>query len=180
MSISKYRINYLKLFSIYLFYNFFLKFIFFLLNDLIYVEYTDVIKRNLFFEWKADDFYGNIKSILTLSIFYDFIWLLPYTLMNIYIFIRFIRYLCVEGENAYQYIGFIILQVYLFWVFIYFCSIGFGFLITETYYGINGPLAPYGSFTITYLLLGNSIFILLFIPLWNKFLKDWVIKPNKL
>ena len=174
MPIKK-RSKFIRIFIIYLFYTIFLKTFFFLFNDLIYVGYSDNIKRDLFFEWKGDDLFTKIISTLSVNIIYDFFWLLPYTIMNIYIFIKLISYLLKGGENVYPHLSFIILKVYLFWFLIYLCSIGFGFLITDTYHGLNGPLAPYGSLTITYLLLGNFVFLLLFTPLWNKYIKKWVM-----
>ena len=177
MPIEK-RIKYLKLISIYLCYNIFLKIFFFLANDLIYAGYSDNMKRDLFFEWRGDSLFAKIITILSVNIIYDFFWLLPYTIMNAYIFVKLLTYLLKGGKNVYQYVSFNILKVYLFWFLIYLCSTGFGFLITETYHGLNGPLAPYGSLTITYLLLGNFVFVLLFVPLWNKIVKNWVFKTK--
>ena len=133
------------------------------------------MKSDLFFQWNGDDLITKLLSFLSVNLINDLFWFLPYTVMNIYIFIKILCYLKTGKESVYQHVSFTILKVYLFWVLIYLCSIGFGFLITQSYHGIDGPYAPYGSLTITYLLLGNFVFLLLFAPLWNKYVKMWVM-----
>ena len=165
---------YLKIIFLYLCYNLYLKIFFSLANDLIYIGYPHNMKSNLFFQCKGDNMYAKITSIVSVNIIYDLFWFLPFTIMNIYIFIKILRYAKKDENNLYQYGSFTILKVYFFWVLVSFCSIGFGFLITETYHGLNGPLAPYGSLTITYLLLGNFVYLLSFVPLWNKYIKNWL------
>jgi hypothetical protein len=167
---------YLKIVLLYIFYNYFLKIFFSVFNKMIYVNHFDNVNQKLFFEWKGAGLFTNIASSIAMNIIYDLFWLLPYTIMNVYIFARLIIRLLDGGEEGiYAHLSFTILKVYLFWVVIYLCLTGFGFFEADTINKLSSPIAPYGSFTITYLLLGNFVFLILFIPAWNKFLKKWVL-----
>ncbi|MEZ5056307.1 MAG: hypothetical protein R2879_04645 [Saprospiraceae bacterium] len=77
--------------------------------------------------------------------------------------------------------SFTILKVYLIWTVIYLCSIGFGLALNEGDLEslFAGPYAPYGGLTITYFLLGNFVYLLWFVPLWNWRIKYWVIKTDE-
>lgn len=77
--------------------------------------------------------------------------------------------------------SFEILKVYLFWCLAYLCSIGFGYFLEDNHVGsfFGEHASPYGIYTITSLLLGNFVFLLIFVPLWNKFLKKWVLADRK-
>ena len=153
----------------------YLKIFFSLANDLIYIGYPHTLKNHLFFQIRGDNLFSKITSIISINIIYDLFWFLPYTIMNIYVFTMILRHAQRDEKSLFQHGSFTILKVFSFWVLAYFCSIGFGFLITETYYGLNGPLAPHGSLTITYLLLGNFVYLLSFGPLWKKYIKNWLV-----
>ena len=173
------RSSSLKLVILYLFYNVCLKIFFSLFNHLLYIEYPEDIKQLSFFVIK-DNFLSAFIENLFRVISSDLFWLLPYTIMNIYIFVKLINYLIKENRDVYQYMSFVILKVYFFWCIVYLCSIGFGFFLENGGLGslLGGVASPYGGYTITYLLLGNFVFVLLFVPLWNKIVKNWVFKTK--
>lgn len=166
---------YLKIFAIYLVYNAFLKIFFTLFNHIIYVEYPEEIARVSFFVIRDNLLTAFFESIARI-ILSDVFWLLPYTVMNIYIFKKLIKYLIEGREHVYEHLSFVILKVYFFWCIIYLLSIGFGSFLEEDNIGslLGGGLAPYGGYTITYLLLGNFVFLLIFVPLWNSYIKKWI------
>jgi hypothetical protein len=165
--------NSVKLLLIYLPYNTFLKAFYVLFNHIIYIEYPENIGQAYFRTTEGDNIIEIIFSNIFLNIIYDFFWLLPATIMNFYIFYKLITSLLQEKENVYEYISFLILKVYLFWCLIYLCSIGFGSFIKEDSLGslLSGSFAPYGGLMITYILLGNFVFLILFVPLWEKYIK---------
>lgn len=173
----KQTIRYLKLIAIYIFYNYFLKVFYHLLNPLIYAYSPENIDRDLFFEGKGDWIATKIASIIFLNIFNDLVWLLPFTIMNLYVFIKLIDHLTKGEARTYQYFSFILLKVYLFWCMIYLCYFGFVFFTAKTFDKDGGisPYFPYGSATIIYFLLGNFCFLLIFVPMWDKFIKKWVM-----
>jgi hypothetical protein len=97
--------------------------------------------------------------------------------MNVSIFASLIIRLLDKGEeDIHAHHSFAILRVYLFWVTMYSFLVGFGFMKDGPSNAIISALSPYGSFTITYLLLGNFVFLLLFVPLWNGCLKKHVLQ----
>ena len=165
-----------KLFLIYLPYNAFLKAFYVLFNHIIYIEYPENIEQAYFLTTEGDNITQVIFSNIFLIIIYDFFWLLPATIMNFYIFYKMTTSLLQEKEKVHEYISFLLLKVYLFWCLIYLCSIGFGSFIKEDSLGslLSGPFAPYGGLMITYILLGNFVFLIFFIPLWNRFVKHWL------
>ncbi len=169
--------KYLKLIVIYIFYNYFLKVFFHFLTPLIYVYSPENIDRDLFLEGKGDSIATKIISIIFVNIFFDLLWLLPFTIMNLYIYIKLVCHL-IKGEGrTYQYISFILLKVYFLWCLIYLCAIGFVFFKTNNLENDGGmsPYFPYGSATIIYFLMGNFCFLLIFVPLWDKLIKKWII-----
>ena len=177
MSVELISIKYLKLVLIYVFYTYFLKVFFHFLTPLIYAYSPENIDRDLFFEGKGDSVVTKIISIFFVNIAMDLIWLLPFTIMNLFVFIKLIGHLIKGNGSTYQYISFILLKVYLFWCLIYLCYFSFVFFTNKTFDNDGGisPYFPYGSATIIYFLLGNFCFLLIFVPLWNKFLKKWVM-----
>lgn len=165
--------NTVKLLLVYLPYNAFLKALYVLFNHIIYIEYPENIEQAYFLTTEGDNITEIIFSNIFLNIIYDFFWLLPATIMNFYIFYKLITSLFHEKKNVYEYISFLLLKVYLFWCLIYLCSIGFGSFIKEDSLEslLAGPFAPYGGIMITYILLGNFVFLILFVPLWEKYIK---------
>jgi len=173
------RNRFLKIVLLYIVYNISLKLFFSLFNHLIYIEYPEKIKSVSFIVIKDNILISVLESFFRI-VSSDIFWLLPFTIMNIYIFYALIKGLLEGNKNMYQHMSFIILRVYLVWCIIYLCSIGFGFGIEdrsiESLFG--GVAAPYGGYTITYLLLGNFIYVLWFVPLWNWRIKNWIIETK--
>lgn len=162
-----------RIFSILLFYfsyNLFLKFFFYLFNHILYKSYPENIDQINFFHFEGDNLIDNIISNIFLNVISDWFWLLPFTILNIYIFLKLLKLLAMNEVNIYERMSFILLKVYFIWCLIYLFSIGIGLIIKENTLSslIGGPFAPYGSYAITYFLLGNFTFLLLFIPLWNR------------
>ena len=169
-------VSYLKLIVIYVFYNYFLKVFFHLLYPIVYANSLNNIKRALFFQGKGDTIVAKAISTFFANIAMDLFWLLPYTIVNLYFFTKLIRHLVKNEEKAYQHLSFTLLKLYLFCCLIYLGYANYIFLTTHTYEDSNSPLSPHGSLTITYMLLGNFIFLLIFVPMWNRFLKKkWVM-----
>ena len=127
MSVELISIKYLKLVLIYVFYTYFLKVFFHLFSPLIYAYSPENIDRDLFFEGKGDSVVTKIISIFFVNIAMDLIWLLPFTIMNLFVFIKLIGHLIKGNGSTYQYISFILLKVYLFWCLIYLCYFSFVF-----------------------------------------------------
>ena len=170
--------KYLKLTIVYVFYNYFLKVFFYFLNPFIYNDNPDNVSKNLFFEGRPAEgveMVSKVASNIYINIIHDLFGLLPYTLMNLYIFFKLIKHLMKSEERIYQILSFVILKLYLFWCLIYLCYISYIFLKTGVFKDTNSPHSPHGSLTITYMLLGNFVFLLIFVPLWNKFIKKWVM-----
>ena len=155
--LQKDRSSSLKLVILYLFYNVCLKIFFSLFNHLLYIEYPEDIKQLSFFVIK-DNFLSTFIENLFRVISSDLFWLLPYTIMNIYIFMKLINYLIKENRDAYQYMSFVILKVYFFWCIVYLCSIGFGFFLEKYCSCLNSKSAIFFPFK------GLNIFLELMFP----------------
>jgi hypothetical protein len=57
--------------------------------------------------------------MIFVNIFNGWFWLLPFTIMNLYVFIKLIRHLIEEKKWPYQHISFTLLKVYAIWGVIY-------------------------------------------------------------
>lgn len=174
----KQTVRYLKLIVIYVFYNYFSKVFFYLLRPLIYADHLDNLNKKLFFQKNGDSIVTKIKSIIFLNLINDLFWLLPYTIVNLYFFIKLINHLVKNEEKIYQHLSFILLKMYIFCCLTYMAYANYIFLKTNAYKDLDSPLSPHGSLTIIYMLLGNFCFLLIFVPLWNKFIKKWITKNN--
>jgi hypothetical protein len=124
---------------------------------------------------KGDSIVSKIGSTFFINIYFDLFWLLPYTIMNLYVFVKLINHLIQGQGSTYQHVSFVLLKVYLFWSLVSLCIIGYAFYRSGTFDNSLSPYSPTGSLTILYLLLGNFIFLLVFVPLWNKFIQKWVV-----
>ncbi len=169
--------NFLKWVVIYVYYNYFLKILFVLINNLLYINLPEQnIRSDIFRQHRGDEMWEKLISIIFGNIAYDLIWVLPYTIMNLYIFVKLLRMLNSANEFVLQKISFTILKKFTLCCVFHLCFVGFEKLFTDSNQTIYGPYAPYGSFTITYLLLGNFVFLVTFVPLWNKFIGSWIKK----
>lgn len=161
-----------KVFIIYLGYSCFLKLFHFSFSQALYVEIDHEFGHDIFLQGMGDGFFEKLRSLIGLNIAYDLFWLLPYTVMNVYLFLQLIDLLESRVEDVYHVICLRILQVFLVWSLIAFVV------------GLNGGDAfqgvysPYSSFSIVYTVVGNFVFASLFIPLWKWKLGYWFQKPE--
>lgn len=168
-----------KLFTIYLAYNLFIKAFYAGVSPILYIENSD-INYNISFlpiEWSAPfSFFGNVYALVVLDLF----WLFPFTIMNLHLYINLIQQLLKSRVGIYQIQSFVILRTYLIWCAFYCCAICFNYWSKGTNSGglFSGPFSPYSDISITYLLLGNFVFMLFFVPLWNLFVREWLERPE--
>ena len=100
-----------------------------------------------------------------LNIVVDLFWLLPYTLMNMFIFFKLVTYCWSDDRfSLSDHLNSIIIKVFVTWCFIYLCTIGFGVFGEIKNIGslLSGPYAPYGSLILVYTVLGNFVYVQLF------------------
>ncbi len=170
------RTKYLKILLLYIFYNLFIKVFFILCNDLIFAGIPHYVNDDIYLQYKGPSVLRNLGILISLSLIFDLIWLLPYTLMNAYVFYRLIVLSKSESRYVSARMSFTILLLYFIWCMVYLGISGVHYLTSTSQRILFGPCAPYGSFTITYFLLGNFVFLLIFVPLWNKYLGSWIKK----
>ncbi len=169
--------NILKVILVYIFYNQSLKIFFVITNNLLYIDFPEHnISKDVFLQHQGENLLMKFVSLICVNIFNDLFWALPYTIMNLYIFSKLLRNLNTGNKYVYHQMSFIILTIFTLYCVIYLCFIGYDLLFSDSYQALDSPYAPYGSFTITYLLLGNFVFLLTFLPLWNKFIGSWIKK----
>lgn len=164
----------LKLFVLYIFYNYFLKIFFHFTYPIIYASFPDNANEDIFWAGIEDSVLDKILSSLFLNLFYDFVWLLPYTILNLIIYINLINSLIQNKKDIIKKQSIFILKSYAFWCILYLCIVGYIFYTKGSFEDSHSPYAPYGSLSTIYLFLGNIIFTLIFIPSWNHSLKKWI------
>lgn len=167
--------NWWKISILYFGYNMYTKIFFSIINHIIYVEYPEKIDSVSFFVISKNFLISFLESTSRVIVS-DLLWLAPYTVMNMFVFLVLIDSLLKEQSNFLSRLTLLLMKVYLLWVLVYLFSIGLGTNLKESGIGsfLSGPFSPYGSYTITYFLLGNFTFFYIVDIFLKKILSRWI------
>lgn len=153
----------------------YLKTFFSITNHVIYVEYPEKIDSISFFVISENILISLLENVSRVLVS-DLFWLLPYTAMNMFVFYVFVVSLLKGHDNFLPKLVLTLMKLYLLWVFAYLLLTGFGTNLKENGIGsfLSGPFSPYGSYTITYFLLGNFTFLYIVDTFLKKRLGRWI------
>ena len=137
---------------------------------MLYLEYPNNDNGFIFVIDKGDYFTSFLATVY-LNIVADLFWLLPFTLMNMFIFFKLVT--CRWSDDGFSLpdrLNSVIIKVFVAWCFIYLFTIGFGVFgeIKDIGSLLSGPYAPYGSFVLVYTVLGNFVYVQLLNLVLNK------------
>jgi hypothetical protein len=147
---------------LYLIYNIFLKFLCSLIAPILYIENINYSESINFTIWK-NSLFESIFVTIYCNLILDLFWLLPFTLVNVFIFYKWLN------KFSMDYINSLILKIYIIWCLLYGFSLGVK--LSNSSDGLDlsfwGPYAPHGYLIIVYFLIGNFLYFNIVLPLLN-------------
>jgi hypothetical protein len=145
---------------LYLVYNIFLKFLCSLIAPILYIENNDYSESINFAIWK-NSLFESIFVTIYWNLILDLFWLLPFTLVNIFIFYKWLNKFSIDYINS------LVLKIYIIWCLFYGFSLGVKLYNRSGGLDLSfwGPYAPHGYLTIVYFLIGNFLYFNIVLPL---------------